>query len=187
MDTVVYRHKKATSGEPFYIGIGSKSRPYDENGRNIFWRRTVNKYGYDVDILCKNLSWEDACELECLLISEYGRRNKGTGCLVNLTDGGEGVKGYKHTKEAIQKIINHSTGKKMSEFNKDVLRVVNKGNNYGANKEKGRTIVNKLTGEEFKSIKKASESYNTNYANLRKKLSGVIPNNTPFKYKQIKK
>ena len=95
---VIYRHLKP-NGEVFYIGIGSVTRAYTKQGRNSYWRNIVNKYGYEVQILKEDLSWEEACELECILIEYYGRRDLGTGTLVNMTDGGEGTLGYELTDE----------------------------------------------------------------------------------------
>lgn len=89
---VVYRHS-TPCGNIFYIGMGSEARAYSRHGRNIFWKRTKRKYGgFNVDILARDLSVEQAYELEELLISEYGRRDNGTGILCNLDDGGAGVK-----------------------------------------------------------------------------------------------
>lgn len=90
MNKVVYRHLKP-NGEVFYIGIGDSKRAHSKKGRSQFWRRIVDKYGYEVQVLKENLTWEDACELECILIDYYGRRDLGLGNLVNLTDGGEGA------------------------------------------------------------------------------------------------
>src|SRR6478736_41666 len=87
---VLYRHLKPC-GEVFYIGIGKYTeRAYDNNGRNKFWKRVANKYGYEIEVLKIDLTWEDACELEKILINYYGRRDLGKGTLVNLTDGGDG-------------------------------------------------------------------------------------------------
>lgn len=46
----------------------------------------------------------DALKLEMLLIRIYGRIDLGTGCLRNLTDGGEGTTGRTHTPEARAKM-----------------------------------------------------------------------------------
>lgn len=89
-DKVIYRHLKP-NGEVFYIGIGSLKRAFSDKGRNRFWERVAIKCGYEVQILKSNLSWEEAAELEIYLISFYGRRDLGTGTLVNLTEGGDGV------------------------------------------------------------------------------------------------
>ena len=89
---LVYRHIKP-DGTTFYIGIGvTKKRAYSKHGRNRYWKNTVNKYGYEVQILTQNISYEDAKEYEKILISYYGRKDLSLGNLVNLTDGGEGSK-----------------------------------------------------------------------------------------------
>ena len=97
----IYRHLKP-NGEVFYIGIGScdgYGRSRKKSNRNNWWKRTVSKYGYEIQILKCNISWEEACELEILLIDWYGRKDLGKGNLVNLTDGGEGVVGRVITEE----------------------------------------------------------------------------------------
>ena len=103
-DTVVYRHIKPCE-EVFYVGIGTPDRPYDRHHRNQFWHHVVKKYpDYKVDVVATGLSWEMACELEELMILEYGRRDLGTGTLVNLTNGGDGSKGVVRSEETRQKI-----------------------------------------------------------------------------------
>lgn len=91
---VVYIHKKATDGTIFYVGIGKPSRAKQKEGRNRYWEKTVAKHGYTIDIVEKNLTWDEACESEIALIELIGRRDLGLGSLVNLTDGGEGAYGY---------------------------------------------------------------------------------------------
>ena len=89
----VYLHKRKTDNSVFYIGIGNNKRPYVKSNRSKFWKNEVNKHDYNVEILSNNLTWENAQEAEIYLINLYGRRDNNTGCLVNLTDGGEGSPG----------------------------------------------------------------------------------------------
>jgi len=49
--------------------------------------------------ICEGLSGQEACEFEKALISFYGRQDINTGCLFNLTDGGEGTNGHIVTAE----------------------------------------------------------------------------------------
>lgn len=86
----LYAHRKETDGSVFYIGIGTEKRPYLKQGRNEYWHNTVNKYGYYIDILAKDLSVDDALELEEFIICELGRKDLGKGNLVNLSNGGKG-------------------------------------------------------------------------------------------------
>lgn len=102
----VYRHTKLGTSEVFYIGIGKQNkyrRAYSTNHRNKWWNKIVKKYGFEVEILSRNITWEQACELEVILINFYGRKDLKKGNLVNLTDGGEGSFGAIKTKEQIEK------------------------------------------------------------------------------------
>lgn len=97
--TAVYRHIRKDKNEPFYIGIGSVNRAKSTHERNSIWNRIVDKTDYDVEIL---MEFEDRCDAmskEMELISLYGRINNGTGCLANMTDGGEGAVGSVFTKK----------------------------------------------------------------------------------------
>jgi hypothetical protein len=108
----VYRHIRLDKNEPFYIGIGEKEqRAYSTHKRSILWKRIVSKYEYEVQIIFDDLTWEQACEKEKEFIKLYGRIDLKTGCLVNLTDGGEGSLGYKHSKESLFKIGEKSKGR----------------------------------------------------------------------------
>lgn len=107
----VYQHKKP-NGDVFYIGIGNEKRPYSKLRRNKFWKNVVNKYpNYLIEILHKNLSWDDACKKEIELIKFYGRKVDG-GVLCNLTLGGDGANGLKHTDKTKEILKKKSTGNK---------------------------------------------------------------------------
>ena len=103
-DILIYRHIRLDTNEVFYIGIGNEKRPYTKHRRSGFWNNIVNKTEYEVQILKKNLTWNEAVELEILLISYYGRKDNNTGILCNMTDGGEGSYGRKQTQECKNKI-----------------------------------------------------------------------------------
>lgn len=94
MDFYVYLHKKKTTGEVFYVGKGCGNRAWDKNARSEFWKKIAKKHGVVVEIHSENLQEWYAFELEKSLISYYGRRQLGEGTLVNLSDGGEGTKGW---------------------------------------------------------------------------------------------
>jgi hypothetical protein len=101
----VYRHKRNDTNDTFYIGIGkTDKRSYSHRNRNKYWHNIVNKVGYTVDIIKSNISWDDACDIENLLIMSYGRKDLGLGLLVNMTDGGDGFIGGKHSDETKDKM-----------------------------------------------------------------------------------
>jgi len=100
-----YAHAKP-NGTIFYIGKGIGRRAYSKN-RNDYWKRIVAKYGYEVQILAHWDTEAEALDHEVLLISCM----KDMGIeLCNLTDGGEGATGYKHTNEHKTKLKGNSYG-----------------------------------------------------------------------------
>lgn len=146
----VYRHRRFDTNQIFYVGIGrakNYSRSYVKTNRSDFWNNIINKTNYSVEIIANNLSWSDTCELECLLISEYGRKDLKLGLLVNMTNGGDGSTGVKQTKESIQKRIIANTGKKRTEESKlkmslSMTGVIRKKESY---LNQNKTISNKNT------------------------------------------
>lgn len=119
MNKVVYLHRRNDDLSIFYVGMGSKKRPYSKRDRNNYWNNVVKKHGYYTEIVADNLSVEDAYELEMFLISELGRKDLGTGRLVNLTDGGDGCKkpNLKTIKKAIE--TNRKNMKPVSQYDKN--------------------------------------------------------------------
>jgi hypothetical protein len=94
----IYTHTRLDNNSIFYVGIGSDTdgkykRAKHKTGRLIHWKRIVNKCGYTISIVKDNLTWNEACNEEVLLIKKYGRLDLGQGLLVNKTNGGEGALG----------------------------------------------------------------------------------------------
>jgi hypothetical protein len=82
-------------GRLFYIGKGQGDRAHTFYQRGIYWKNIVQKYGNpNIEILANWDVEQDAFDHEKFLISCF----KDMGYkLANLTDGGEGTSGYKHT------------------------------------------------------------------------------------------
>ena len=126
---LVYRHRRNDTSEVFYIGIGvSKYRSTDTHNRNKHWHNIVNKHGYTAEIILENISWEQAQQLEILLISQYGRIDTQNGSLVNMTDGGEGTSGAKLNKATRDKMSTYAKTRKWSVATLDKLRKSKIGN-----------------------------------------------------------
>lgn len=108
----VYRHIRVDKNEPFYIGIGKTPyRHIAKQGRNPIWKKIANKTEYKVEVLFENISWLEATKKEIEFISLYGRIDKGTGSLANMTDEGDGNLGLIHSQEALAKISEASKGR----------------------------------------------------------------------------
>jgi len=185
---ILYRHLKI-NGEVFYIGIGKNiKRAHSKFDRNKYWQNITNKYEYEVQVLKSDLTWKNACELEIILISYYGRKDLKTGTLVNMTDGGEGTLGRKPSIESNIKRSLKMTGRKFSQNHKDLLRNKKLGTKQSTEQIKNRgilktkTIVNTVTNETYDSLEILTIKTNTNKETMRKKLNGILKNNTNYKY-----
>jgi hypothetical protein len=153
-DTCLYMHTRKTDGRIIYIGIGNKKRPYSFDRENPHWHNIVNKYGHDVTILVENLTWKEACDLEIKMIAFYGRvkphkKNPNYGCLVNMTDGGEGAKGNVKSKETRNKLSKALKGKKKPEGHGDKIAAYNRNRvrTKESNEKISKTMTGKLVGE----------------------------------------
>lgn len=109
----VYVHRKATTGAVFYVGKGTGKRFERKEARNNLWAKVSEKHG----VLCEIVHWfEDealAFRLEMDLIAYFGRVNNRTGCLVNMTDGGEGSSGQIQSDEKREKLRIYRTGRRL--------------------------------------------------------------------------
>jgi hypothetical protein len=77
-------------GSPYYVGKGKDNRAFISDSHG------VHRPKDDSRILVQYWTSEaEAHEMERVFIDMYGRKDLGTGCLRNLTDGGEGTSGLK--------------------------------------------------------------------------------------------
>lgn len=179
---LVYRHLKPC-GEVFYIGIGvSKKRAYSKYGRNKHWSNTVNKYGYEVQILTNNIDYEFAKEIEKNLILHYGRKDLNLGKLVNMTDGGEGFANMNSEEKLKRKT-------RMSNYNKTTKDYsFTQNENYKSNMKvsclgiNNKKIIDTETKMIFESMRKASEFNKINYSMLSEMLNNKKVNKTNLQW-----
>jgi hypothetical protein len=100
--------------EPIYVGKGKINRPKNhlfryKNGKSYFYNKLKKIIGQGHEpmwIIVKNeLSEKEAFIEEVRLIKLIGRKSNG-GSLTNLSDGGEGQSGFKHSDESKLKTSN---------------------------------------------------------------------------------
>lgn len=95
VDFYVYEHRKATTGEVFYVGkgVGRRAWRHGQSKRSDWWMRVAAKHGVIVSIVIDGLQDWAAAEIEQDLIALHGRKDRGYGLLINGTDGGDGMAG----------------------------------------------------------------------------------------------
>lgn len=137
----VYQHRKADTGEVFYVGKGSmrareRKQRYErayvsDKSRNPVWRKTVAKHGFVAEVLATFATDADAQAFEMDLIKHYGRRDLGRGPLVNLTDGGDGHAGILTSEELRAKRRVNSSGKRSPAWVASIRDARKNGGNGG--------------------------------------------------------
>ena len=99
------------SGRPVYVGKGQGRRDRDHrtdiartNTDVVDFMRKCREGGREAEIKkeYERLTEAEALQREIVLIAKYGRKDNGTGVLLNRTDGGSGTSGYKGDPRAIR-------------------------------------------------------------------------------------
>jgi len=189
-----YVHIRLDTNKVFYVGKGKLRRAKSKQHRNKYWNNVVNKCGYKVIFVKKNITEEESINLEIKLIKNY--RDKGYK-LTNLTDGGDGLSGYKYTdeqkiklsnslKETFKNIVPYMTGrfgdkhpnygKKASLETRKRLSDSHKGKFLGAEHPKSRKI--KYKNILFGCLADLAAYENISYSGLKKR----IRNNSKWGY-----
>lgn len=189
-------------GQPFYIGKGCNGCHLEHRkeaeklkhkpGKKVIKIHVIHslwKKGLDfkVDIVFDDLTEQEAFDTEKEAIKAYGRIDLETGCLANMTNGGEGTFGHiqpesqrKRSREA--NLGNtHNLGKNLSEETKDKIRQKaigrpkSKEHREAISKaQKGKIIseeTRRKTSNTLKGRKRGSPSLET-IEKMRKSLTG---------------
>jgi hypothetical protein len=121
----VYVYRDPRDGVPIYVGKGTENNKYGRCARARFhWEKCRASKGSRgsralqailrdldgsglvpiIEIVGRFAEESAAFKGEEELIQRHGRRDLGLGSLCNLSDGGEGPVGFRHTEAALQKI-----------------------------------------------------------------------------------
>ena len=124
---------------PYYIGKGKGLRIYSTN-RRIKPPKDKSRIIY----LKQNLTEKEAFRHEIYMIAVFGRKDLGTGILINMTNGGDGPSG---------RIVSEETRRKLSEAGKD--HIVSEEQKIKQRKKmKGRIKKHNLSEEGRKKLSK---------------------------------
>lgn len=120
-DFYVYTHKRKTDGLVFYVGKGSGGRANLMVRRNPHWGNVAEKHGVEVVLYEVNLTEKEAFQSEVNAIKSF--RAKGHP-LTNMTEGGEGPCGARHSDLTRIKMSKERLGKKKPEnFGKRIAQL----------------------------------------------------------------
>lgn len=177
--SVVYKATNAINGD-FYIGItcgylsrrkSKHRRSAQKGGSQGYFHRAIRKHGWEnfsFSILSEWADYEDAKKEEIRLIAALKPR-------YNMTEGGDGARGYKHTPEVVAAIVKRSTGRPGYWKGKNIpphvvenLRRIQAGRTDKARvlamgpKSMQRRVVCLDDGAEFESVSAAAANYSLN-------------------------
>lgn len=126
-------------GTPYYIGKGKNNRLYQPHKVPVPIDKSF------IIILENNLTEVGSFALERFYIRWYGRKDLGTGILLNRTDGGEGASGRKMSDEERRKNSEIRLGHIVTEETREKLRKINIGKTH--TKETCKKMSESHTGE----------------------------------------
>jgi hypothetical protein len=181
----IYRHIRPDTNEVFYIGKGNNMdkrrseyrRAYQLSGRTEFWGNIVSKNNgiFNVEIIWNCETEQEANVKEVEFIDLYGRRDLCKGTLVNLSNGGEGVRGVIFSKDVIAK----RSGKNHYNYKGGLMDKYRQEKEIRKNKI---SVINTETKETFRTITDAANSIGIRVSNLSRYLNGTKTNKTAFCY-----
>jgi hypothetical protein len=146
----VYAYIRKSNLTPYYIGKGKDRRAFQKH-----CGISVPKDRSKIIFIETNLSDVGACAIERRLIQWYGRKDLGTGILLNKTNGGDGSAGYVTKTETKNKLSLANIGKKHTAKTKEKMSSKKIGNRNGINSP-GNTGI-KHTEETRRKISEAGK------------------------------
>jgi hypothetical protein len=174
-----YAHYKPDNSV-FYIGKGQRRRAWSKEYHNNHWNNIVAKYpDYKVEILARWSTEKEAFDHEVFLIDTF--RAMGIK-LTNVTNGGTGVTGYKHTPESIKKRLDAMEGYAPSEETKEKMREAHLGEKNHFFGKKHLDVVKQKISETKKANPSKPWLGKSRSEETRKKISDALKGRVGYKH-----
>ena len=179
----VYAYLRKSDNTPYYIGKGKGRRAWEKHPGI-----TVPLDPSKIVFVEKNLTNVGACAIERRLIEWYGRKNLGTGILLNKTPGGEGgiggsKKGRKVSQQTRIRLSEAGKGRVVSELTRQKLSLSKTGKTRP--KFSDEWIANLSKSKQGKHRKPLSEAQKLCISNKLSKPIYCITNNTWYPSKKV--
>jgi group I intron endonuclease len=122
----------------------------EDKSHRVNWIKSLSAKDLQpkIELICETTTFEDCCELESFYINKY--KNEGMR-LVNMTDGGDGSIGFKHTEETILKL--KEIAKQRAKNNQYINTLKEYGLKQWENKTENEKLLNKLNQKGRRNIK----------------------------------
>jgi hypothetical protein len=156
----VYEHWRTDRNECFYVGKGHGRRAYDmRRGRNRWHKFLQAKLSHlgtaiEIKIVADGLTEREAFDIEIERIAFW--KNDGAD-LCNLTLGGDGPSGRKHSEEWKRMISQKLRGRKMSPESRARMSLAAMGNTKGVGKKKPQHVIDAMVAR-FTGVPKSDET-----------------------------
>jgi len=137
----VYRYMRE-NGTPYYVGKGRNNRAYITS-KNHYPPKDKSR----IEFISTKLNELTAYAIERFWIKVYGRKDLGTGCLRNLTNGGDGIVGL---------VCNGRLGKHNSEESKQKTRMSLQGRKHTEERKQKISAGNKARGQPWCPARRAA-------------------------------
>lgn len=164
-----YIHMRADDGRVFYVGKGRGSRAHSQKGRNQRWMRTAAKHGLRVEVAAHWPSESEAFEHERFLIQCF----RGMGApLCNMTDGGDGISGFRHKAETRARWSQVRTGRKTSDETKAKMSSAAKAR--GPHPNSLKSLFGRPVSDETRQKISAAQKGRTVSPEMRERLAAAL-------------
>ena len=175
-----YIHKKASDGSVFYVGKGTGLRAWKPQDRSDWWKKTSDKHGFSVEICAEWKTEQEAFDHERFLIWCF--KDMGVQ-LVNLTDGGDGASGYRHTNETRVLLSERQKSYANDPSNKEKISLIRKNQWSQKSKTKASESSRKYWTEDAKlrHSKILSEAYSSeDMKKMQREKSPIVNRRNEF-------